>query len=830
MNETQFSPDDPKLTAYALGELEDPERAAVEVALRDDPAARAVVDEIRAFTAQLASALATEPAPAAPAEPAVAKAAIVAGPKRSKLGGGPLQDPRAALKRGKLLRFPQLYFVLGGLAAACFALVIAWQGTSGEPSGLHTSRKALPSEEAKPSSVSASVESEQAARAEKREIEREAEVRQMRSQTTRAKESAAVAQHENAASVPVAPAAAVPPSPPPISATPAQPQNAMAESATVDSKQSGVLASSEVGSLATTSAQPVISVPKFVLPSREQMVKDALAMQAPRNLPPAPTRFELHDEVTFGASTGGGSTLAATRVQSEGTTFYHNPIPNSQMIGGKVQADSVVNGRKALSLDAEAYAYRPENDFVSTADNPVSTFSADVDTASYANVRRFIQNGLRPPVDAVRIEELLNYFSYHYSAPESHAPFSTALEVADAPWAPGHRLVRIGLKAREVSAAERGPANLVFLLDVSGSMADANKLPLVKDAMHRLLQRLRPDDHVAIVTYAGETGLALAATPVAKVDEIEAALDRLVADGSTNGGMGIQLAYDIAKANFAKDGVNRVILCTDGDFNVGVTSEGDLLRLIKDKARSGVFLTVLGFGMGNYKDAMLQKLADAGNGNYGYIDSPAEAQKLLVEGLSATLVTVAKDVKLQVEFNPAKVEKYRLIGYEKRKLAREDFNNDRVDAGEMGAGHAVTALYEIVPAGAADATGEENPPAEPLRYGPPPGGWTTDSGKTAPASDELLMLKIRYKEPTGERSHKLEFPLVDHGGKFSAASADFKFAAAVASFGQILRESAYKGSATLADVRTWAEAGISDDPGGHRAEFVELVKQAEALK
>ena len=499
--------------------------------------------------------------------------------------------------------------------------------------------------------------------------------------------------------------------------------------------------------------------------------------------------------------------------------------------------------RAKTEFNTEGYAYQRDNDFLDAAGNPLSTFSIDVDTASYANVRRFLAGGQLPPADAVRIEELVNYFPYRYAPPPevrddaTAAPFAASMEVAEAPWAPSHRLVRIGLKGREVSTAARAAANLVFLLDVSGSMDEPNKLPLVKESMRLLIGKLRPDDRVAIVVYAGASGLALPSTPVAKSREILAALDALTPGGSTNGAMGIQLAYDIAKANFVGGGLNRVILCTDGDFNVGVTSEGELTRLIEEKAKSGVFLTVLGFGMGNYKDATLEKLADKGNGNYGYIDTRREAEKLLVEQVNGTLVTIAKDVKLQVEFNPALVASYRLIGYENRLLKKEDFNNDAVDAGEIGAGHTVTALYEVVPTSQARGEGREAmgvPAVDELKYGAVSADKDRASGNRNSRSEnqkstELLTLKVRYKEPAGAVSRKLEFALVDAGARFAGASADFKFAAAVAEFGMILRDSPHKGAGTLAEVLAWAEAGTDSDAGGYRGEFTGLVRQAQAL-
>ncbi|MBA3848547.1 MAG: hypothetical protein C0502_00945 [Opitutus sp.] len=475
-------------------------------------------------------------------------------------------------------------------------------------------------------------------------------------------------------------------------------------------------------------------------------------------------------------------------------------------------------------FNTENYAAFGENPFLAVAQNPLSTFAADADTASYANVRRFLRAKQRPPKSAVRIEELVNYFPYRYAPPAAGAaPFAAHLEVASAPWVPEHRLVRIGLKGREVSDAARPPANLVFLLDVSGSMNAPAKLPLVKQSLRLLLERLRPDDRVAIVVYAGASGLALPSTPVREKAKIVAALEELRPGGSTNGAAGIQLAYDIAKANFVAGGVNRVVLTTDGDFNVGVSGESELAELIREKARSGVFLSVLGFGMGNLKDSTLESLADKGNGHYASIDSLAEAKKALVGQAGGTLVTIAKDVKLQVEFNPAEVQAYRLIGYENRMLRQEDFNNDRIDAGEIGAGHTVTALYEIVPVGAAlPDTGS----VDALKYQRTEGPARKAEER---ARGELLTLKIRYKEPDGDVSMKLEFPLRDTGRAFAEASADFKFAAAVASFGMILRDSPHRGGATLAQVAAWAREGTMDDSGGYRAEFAGLVAEAAAV-
>ena len=471
----------------------------------------------------------------------------------------------------------------------------------------------------------------------------------------------------------------------------------------------------------------------------------------------------------------------------------------------------------------EAYEHLQDNPFKTVAGHPLSTFSIDVDTASYSNVRRMLNSGRLPPAGAVRIEEMVNYFSYSYVGPsegDAH-PFSVHTDVAACPWQQGHQLLRVAIKGVEIEPDQRPAGNFVFLLDVSGSMEPANKLPLVRSAMKMLVQRLNAQDRLAIVVYAGAAGMVLDSTTCDQKDTIIAALERLQAGGSTHGAEGIRLAYEVAQANFIDGGVNRVILCTDGDFNVGVTSEDELVRLIEDKAETGVFLSVLGFGMGNLQDDRLESLADKGNGNYGYIDTINEARKLLVDQMAGTLVTIAKDVKIQIEFNPARVAGYRLIGYENRILAAEDFNDDTIDAGEIGAGHTVTALYELVPAG------QDVPAAEvdPLRYQQPPA-----IAEGSEFADELLMVKLRYKQPDGDTSTLIEMPLEDTGQAFETMSEDFRFAASVAAFGMILRGSPYKGVATLDGIIEAASAARGDDANGYRAEFVQLARTARELQ
>ena len=481
---------------------------------------------------------------------------------------------------------------------------------------------------------------------------------------------------------------------------------------------------------------------------------------------------------------------------------------------------------KAPTFNTAAYDHILENPFLDAKDNPLSTFSIDVDTASYSNVRRFINEGSLPPKDAVRVEEMINYFTYDYAQPSDDRPFAVHIDVAGCPWETSHRLVRIGLKGKEIATDKRGPSNLVFLLDVSGSMTRPERLPLVKQAMRLLVEKLTENDRVAIVVYAGASGLALPSTTGNHKEQILEALENLQAGGSTNGAEGIQLAYKIAADTFIKGGVNRVILATDGDFNVGVTSQGDLIRMIEEKAHSGVFLSVLGVGADNLKDSTMQKLADKGNGNYAYLDSLDEARKVLVQQMNGTLVTIAKDVKVQVEFNPARVTSYRLICYEKRMLRKEDFNNDKVDAGEIGAGHTVTALYEVVPVGATINPAATLPPVDPLKY--------SSNERSTPAqsssSIEMLTVKLRYKKPDGDRSELVERGVTDTSVRFENAPADLKFAAAVAEFGMILRDSDYKGNGTFAAVLEWAEEGKGNDTNGYRSGFIELVRKAQALK
>jgi Ca-activated chloride channel homolog len=471
-------------------------------------------------------------------------------------------------------------------------------------------------------------------------------------------------------------------------------------------------------------------------------------------------------------------------------------------------------------FNTEAYDFISDNPFVRVTQDTLATFSIDVDTASYANVRRFLSMNQLPPKDSVRIEEMINYFTYDYPSSTGRQPIAAYTEVAAAPWNPQHRLVRIGIKGKDIDVAKRPPSNLVFLVDVSGSMATPEKLPMLKSAMKLMVEKLGEGDHVAIVTYAGSSGVHLRSTSGDKKEVINSAIDSLNSGGSTNGGAGILLAYETATSNFIRGGTNRVILATDGDFNVGITNQGDLIRLIEEKAKSSVFLSVLGFGMGNYKDSTLEKLADKGHGNYSYIDTMNEARKVLVEEMSGTLLTIAKDVKIQVEFNPAEVNAYRLIGYENRALRHEDFNDDKKDAGDMGAGQTVTALFEVVPRGAEVQISA----VDQLKYQQRP----LDTRRAA--NGEILNVRIRYKDPDGNTSQLIETPVIDRGTAFNNASADFRFAAAVGSFGMVLRDSPHKGQSTMDSVIEIAEKSRGADKNGYRDEFVQLVRKARALK
>jgi Ca-activated chloride channel homolog len=477
--------------------------------------------------------------------------------------------------------------------------------------------------------------------------------------------------------------------------------------------------------------------------------------------------------------------------------------------------DSPKNG------SSEEYKPIEDNVFQRVAIDPLSTFAIDVDTASYTNVRRFINESQMPPKDAVRIEEFINYFKYEYPQPERDRPFSITTEISDAPWNPDHKLVNIGLQGKNISTENLPPSNLVFLLDVSGSMSAPNKLPLLKSALHLLVNQLTEKDKVSIVVYAGAAKVVLPPTSGNEKARILASIDSLHADGSTAGGEGIKLAYKLAQQSFIPAGNNRVILGTDGDFNVGVSSDAELVSLIETYRNKNIFLSVLGFGMGNLKDAKMEQIADKGNGNFAYIDSLMEAKKVLVTQMSSTLLTISKDVKVQVEFNPSEVQAYRLIGYENRLLKSQDFNDDKKDAGELGAGHSVTALYEIIPTGVQSDVKLSN--LSPLKYP------NNNVYSSALGSKELMQVKLRYKAPNGTTSQLITQPVIDGGRKLENTSKNFRFAAAVAEFGMILRGSEYRGKASFDQVLKLASQSMGTDLDGYRAEFIRLVKSSQTL-
>jgi Ca-activated chloride channel homolog len=473
-------------------------------------------------------------------------------------------------------------------------------------------------------------------------------------------------------------------------------------------------------------------------------------------------------------------------------------------------------------FNTEGYAPVNENGFRNVKSNPLSTFSIDVDNASYSNIRRFINMGQMPPADAVRIEEMINYFKYDYPEPKGEHPFSVYTEMAVCPWNTNHHLLHVGLKGKSIDKSSLPPSNIVFLIDVSGSMSDQNKLPLLKSAFGLLVNELRAQDRVAIVVYAGAAGLVLESTPGNRIETIMAAIDNLEAGGSTAGGAGLKLAYAEAQKNFIKGGNNRIILATDGDFNVGESSNGGMERLVEEKRGQGVFITVLGFGMGNVKDDKMEIIADKGNGNYSYIDNLQEARKVLVREFGGTLFTIAKDVKFQIEFNPAKIQAYRLIGYENRILNDEDFNDDNKDAGEMGAGHNVTALYELIPSG----SDERIPSVDPLKY-------QSNEEKIAPDrtnSQEFLTIKLRYKKPDGNTSILLDKPVKGYVRDIDEASDNLRFAAAVSEFGMLLRNSEFRGTSSLLSASELARSARGEDEDGYKSEMIRLIDTVKDMR
>ncbi len=548
-----------------------------------------------------------------------------------------------------------------------------------------------------------------------------------------------------------------------------------------------------------------------------------------------PSHASLHEVVVTGYTTrktNAKSRLTEDQYELDKKSGYVTPVLlNGRVSGLQVNPATTKNqpvtrgdyfdqNADTSVFNTEEYDQIIENRFLTATENPLSTFSIDVDGSSYSNARRYLQQGRIPPAGSVRIEEFINYFHYDYPQPKGQYPFSINTEIGECAWSPHHRLLMIGLQGRKIPMNELPASNLVFLIDVSGSMMEPEKLPLVQRSLGMLVDQLREQDRVSLVVYAGNAGLVLPSTPGNEKTKIKEAIDRLEAGGSTAGGAGILLAYRVAEQNFKKGGNNRVILCTDGDFNVGASSDADLVGIIEKKRKTGVFLTVMGFGMGNYKDSKMEKLADAGNGNHAYIDNENEARKVLVHEFGGTLFTIAKDVKLQIEFNPAKVQAYRLIGYENRMLNKEDFNNDARDAGELGSGHTVTALYEIIPVGEKNEFFEG---VDSLRYQHNPETNKTNGG------NELMTIKFRYKNPDGEKSQLIQQTVNDEQSLLNSRSLNFRFVSAVAQFGMLLRNSAFRQEADYGKTMKLAKNALGTDAEGYRLEFLQLVKEAGKL-
>lgn len=781
---------DSQLTAYALGELPEDERRAVEARIQNQPALQAEVDQIRALAAQLETELAGE---SAPALTDVQRQAILAA-------------PAAGHDRGRLARFP--WRKISGFAAVAAVVTLVFGGAFWTATrSLHGTLLAQIDEKGEMAVMDYE----------------EQQLDELLEELPPPDELADLV-------IPITPPdVEMDMTPPPdiqeFAAAPVMYEVAELEIAAerLSPKPKTMPDVSAPAAHGISGAEAVGSVNGKALSAdgrdRMQRVSASGIVVAGRQddswikLGKAPASMTVSFQAAPSALANRAAAGRASSLRGYG--------------GGIPACCPPTDGIPPLS-NTESYAPIEGNAFKSILEEPLSTFSIDVDTASYANIRRFLQSGTLPPPDAVRIEEMVNYFPYTYEPPREDVPFAVHVESAACPWNPAHALVKIGLKGKELDAENRPPCNLVFLIDVSGSMSPGNKLPLVKKALRLLASQLTENDRVSIVVYASATGLVLPPTPGSQLAAIHAAIDNLQAGGSTAGGAGIRLAYDQARETFLKDGNNRVILCTDGDFNVGITDSDELASFIADRARQGIYLTILGFGMGNYKDDRLETLSNKGNGNYAYIDTFSEARKTLAEQAAGTLFTIAKDVKLQIEFNPARFASYRLVGYENRLLAKEDFNDDKKDAGELGAGHTVTAFYELVPHGAEPPA----PAVDPLKYQPQPTAEDQPAGPTIDpdnASPEWLTVKLRCKLPDQDTSTKIEVPFTGTFSDFSEASADFRFAAGVAAAGYLMRHDSAVHSIGFRQVIDWTAAAAGPDPEGYRREFIDLLKNAAVL-
>jgi Ca-activated chloride channel family protein len=777
----QLLPEDPRLTAYALGEIEDEsERNAIEAAVEQSPELQAAVASIRKLGDLLSAGFAEEPAP-----------------ELSEFEKAKMEAPQVSEQpssESRLLVWP----VWTSAAAILLLAFVLLPQRSG-------------------------VKEDFAYQAEPRTAAEERTVTRMR-----------------VLEVDI-PAELIEGTPQPIKVpnlepTPTQaPQLVMQETIVVGrdgvDEDLGPSADALMDDFAFSEPVPAASpVPKstpamkvLAMPQKAP-VAHRVRMNPVANIAVAEVDIKLPDmEQSLTVSSGPASVDSDASMNLVGTPREGSHV---NVFGLKTMSEEEALRRfrqAALSHNTETYAPIEETDFRSPLVAPLSTFSIDVDTASYANVRRFLNQGQLPPADAVRIEECINYFPYSDAAPteslaEGGAPFAVHMEQTIAPWNTSNHLLRVALKGYEMPWEQRPASNLVFLLDVSGSMRSQNKLPLVKEAMDLLVRRLDGRDRVAVVVYAGASGLALPSTTANNRETIQHAMDHLNAGGSTNGGAGVQLAYKVAREHFIEGGNNRVILCTDGDFNVGQTNQGDLADVAEAAADEGVSLTILGFGMGNFKDDMLEELSNKGKGTYAYVDSSAEARKIFLEDLASNIFKIAKDVKIQVEFNPAHVQAYRLIGYENRRLKAGDFNNDAKKAGDIGPGHTVVALYEIVPAGVGGAT----PSVDALRY--------QENVPTEGESDEVATVKLRYKQPEADVSQLITRTVEsDDLVAFDGASADARFGAAVAGFGMRLRGSEHANELSYDTIESIAASALGKDSGGHRSEFVGLVRKAREL-
>lgn len=780
-----------RVTAYALGELDEPQRSAFERELADDPRLHEAVAEATRITRAVSVSLGREPAP------------ILSDARRAELfshfsGEDPMSVPaptKRAGRRGRsyarLAIAASLCLVIGGAVALAIRVNTANQLAERDAPDMQLAADAAVSRGRTQSSDSMK--------------------RQFQSSADEASEASETSVSGPASPQDFAGDGAAPASGLDLAATPPPATEALAQ---------------QVGQRGYRASASGARSPHSY--GGAKLYSDSL-----RGVDGETENASTEDvsggygELAAGSGYGGASPYEynSRSEVADGLRFRHSEVrvvPRIQsLIPGERQPPDEGRGPGRAGDQFEPIT---DNPFLRVVDNPLSTFSIDVDTASYSKVRQYlIDYNQLPRPDAVRIEEMINYFDYRYDPPAEDAehPFAASIAIASCPWNPEHRLARIGIKGRTMENEERPSSNLVFLLDVSGSMDQPNKLPLVKRGMQMLLEQLGENDRVAIVVYAGAAGMVLDSTTADRQQEIYDALERLHGGGSTNGGEGIRLAYATARDHFVTGGTNRVILCTDGDFNVGTTGTDQLVRMVEKEAQGGIFLTVLGFGMGNHNDAMLEQISGRGNGNYAFIDTENEARKVLVQQTASTLVTIAKDVKIQVEFNPNQVAGYRLIGYETRLLAKEDFNDDTKDAGEIGAGHTVTALYELVPAG--EPVEPAAPEVDSLKYQTP--ATTTEAAD----NDEMLTLKLRYKQPDGDKSTLVEFPAKDSGQSLDAADRDFRFAAAVAGFGMLLRNSPYKGNWTYSAVEEVARDAQSEDPHGLRSEFVRMVRKAAEI-